>query len=205
MTRAFLLALIAGYADTVGFLRYDAFAGLMTGNTILFGIELARAEFGDAVFHTAIIAVFLTGVVLSRLILRAGGPSWAALSIAAVLLVLCGFAGHRSAALILPLAMGMQNAAANRFNGVALNTVFITGNIQKIGEGLLNWAWPPKDPGAQKSEGVAIFALVWIAYAIGALLGAVVNSRASQPLLIPAAIMPFIMLSPMGIPSLKRR
>jgi hypothetical protein len=35
MLPACLLALVAGYADTVGYLRYDAFAGLMTGNTIL--------------------------------------------------------------------------------------------------------------------------------------------------------------------------
>ena len=143
MIRACLLAFIAGYADTVGFLRFDAFAGLMTGNTILLGIELARQEWSDAGFHAAIIAIFLVGVILSRVILRARLPVWSALSIAATLFVLCSFAEKRIAALILPLAMGMQNSAANRFNGVALNTVFITGNIQKIGEGLLAWAWLP--------------------------------------------------------------
>ena len=79
------------------------------------------------------------------------------------------------------------------FNGVALNTVFITGNIQKIGEGLLAWAWPHKDPKAPKSEGLAIFALVWIAYAVGALTGAILERQLSQPLWIPAAILPLIM------------
>jgi uncharacterized membrane protein YoaK (UPF0700 family) len=34
MVQAILLALIAGYADTVGYIRFKAFAGLMTGNTI---------------------------------------------------------------------------------------------------------------------------------------------------------------------------
>jgi uncharacterized membrane protein YoaK (UPF0700 family) len=42
---------------------------------------------------------------------------------------------------LLAFAMGMQNSAANRFNGVALNTVFITGNLQKLGEGLTHWLW----------------------------------------------------------------
>jgi hypothetical protein len=35
----------------------------------------------------------------------------------------------------------MQNSAANGFNGAALNTVFITGNLQKLGEGLTHWFW----------------------------------------------------------------
>ena len=204
MIRACLLAFIAGYADTVGFLRFDAFAGLMTGNTILLGIELARQEWGDAGFHAAIIFIFLVGVILSRLILRARWPVWSALSMAALLLVLCSFVEKGLAALVLPLAMGMQNSAANRFNGVALNTVFITGNIQKIGEGLLAWAWPSRDAKAPASEGVAIFALVWLSYAVGAFVGAVAERTMGKPLLLPAAILPIVMVSPMDLPRRRR-
>jgi uncharacterized membrane protein YoaK (UPF0700 family) len=193
MLRACLLAIIAGYADTVGYLRYGAFAGLMTGNTILLGIDIARLEGAKALFQAAIIVAFLAGVILSRLMLRAALPVWAALSLAAVLLVLCSFIEAGPAALILPLAMGIQNSAANRFNGVALNTVFITGNIQKIGEELLHWIWPAIEPA--KREGVAIFALVWLAYAGGAIAGAVLERIFAYPLLFPAAILPLIMVS----------
>ena len=194
MLQACLLAVIAGYADTVGFLRYDAFAGLMTGNTILLGIDIARGEAAKAVYQTAIIGAFLAGVIVSRLMLRAGLPVWAALSLTAVLLVSCSVLDDRPAAVALALAMGVQNSAANRFNGVALNTVFITGNIQKIGEGLLHWIWPAADSQG-KSEGVAIFALVWFAYAVGAVAGAAVERVLAHPLWIAAAILPFIMLS----------
>jgi uncharacterized membrane protein YoaK (UPF0700 family) len=193
MLPACLLALIAGYADTVGFLRYEAFAGLMTGNTILLGIEVAHGKWGDALFHAAIMMAFLTGVIASRVVLRLDIPAWVALCVAAGLLVICGFLDKRAAALVLPLAMGMQNSAANRFNGVALNTVFITGNIQKVGEGLLAWLWPSRDPNAPKSDGLAIFAFVWFAYAIGAGLGAVANAWLAYPLLLPAAVLPLIM------------
>ncbi len=41
MLPASVLAIIAGYVDAVGYLHFDAFAGLMTGNTIFLGIELA--------------------------------------------------------------------------------------------------------------------------------------------------------------------
>lgn len=193
MWPACLLALIAGYADTVGFLRYEAFAGLMTGNTILLGIEVSRGMWRDAGFHAAIMAAFLSGVVLSRVVLRLAYPAWVALAIAGVMLVVCGFLDKRAAALVLPLAMGMQNSAANRFNGVALNTVFITGNIQKVGEGLIAWLWPSRDPKHANTDGFAIFAFVWFAYAFGAGLGAVANSYLSYPLLPPAMMLPLIM------------
>lgn len=194
MLPAFLLAMIAGYADTVGFLRYEAFAGLMTGNTILFGIEIARSQFGLATFHAAIMASFIVGVMLSRALLRLGFPVWTALSCAGALLVVCGFLDKTAAALVLPLAMGMQNSAANRFNGVMLSTVFITGNVQRVGEGMLALIWPNKDPAAARTDSPVIFALVWLAYALGAGLGAVADSLVAYPLLFPAALMPFIML-----------
>lgn len=193
MIQAVLLALIAGYADTVGFLRFEAFAGLMTGNTILLGIEVATGKWASAGYHCAIMVVFLIGVVLAQVLARLGHQPWVALSGTAALLVLCGLLDKLPASLVLPLAMGLQNSAANRFNGVALNTVFITGNIQKVGEGLIAWAWP-KDGMQRSSEGFAIYGLVWIAYAAGAGLGAVAEKGMTYPLLIPAALLPFVML-----------
>ena len=194
MIQAVLLALIAGFTDTVGYLRYHAFAGLMTGNTILFGIDVADQKFGNAGYHGAIIAVFLLGVMLAQALLRSGVPVWAALGVAAALLVLCGVLDDHLASLVLPLAMGLQNSAANRFNGVALNTVFITGNIQKVGEGLIGWLWPSRDANVPKPTGFAIFGLVWAAYAAGAALGALAEKSLSEPLLLPAVVLPLIMI-----------
>ena len=91
MLPACLLAIVAGYADTVGFLRYESFAGLMTGNTILLGIDVAKARPASAAFHAGIIAIFLAGVIASRILLRLGWASWSALTIASLLLVVCGF------------------------------------------------------------------------------------------------------------------
>lgn len=193
MIQAVLLALIAGYADTVGYLRFEAFAGLMTGNTIFLGIELASQKWTAAGYHATIIGVFLLGVVVAQALLKIGTPIWAALCVAAGLLAVCGLLDHVAASLVLPMAMGLQNSAANRFNGVALNTVFVTGNIQKVGEGLIAWLWPSLEPHAPKA-GFAIFGWVWMAYAVGAGLGAGAERALSQPLLIPAVILPAIMM-----------
>jgi hypothetical protein len=136
--QACVLAVIAGYADTIGFLRFDAFAGLMTGNTILLGISLASAQPLRAVVYNAIIGTFLAGVLLSRALLQLGAAQWMVLTVTSALHVACGFLGQRSAALLLALAMGMRNAAATRFGDVSLNTVFITGICRRSARG---W-WP---------------------------------------------------------------
>jgi uncharacterized membrane protein YoaK (UPF0700 family) len=194
--QACLLAIIAGYADTIGYIRYEAFAGLMTGNTIFLGAELATGKFAAALFHLTIIMMFLAGVVMSRVMIRQDFAPFHALVITSLLLVICGFLPHGFSALVLALAMGMQNAAANRFNGVALNTVFVTGNLQKLGEGLVAWAWASDHDRRAAFAGTAIYAYVWIAYAGGAALGALAQGLMTYPLLLPALMLPFIM--PLG-------
>ena len=160
MFAATLLALIAGYADAIGYIEFNAFAGLMTGNTIFLGIKLATARYERAAFHALIVLVFLLGVILARLAIRAGLHVWMALTMTAALLLVCSVVNAFWGAILLALAMGIQNSAANRFNGVALNTVFITGNLQKLGEEIVAWLWPR--PGAAR-QGAAIFAGVLLA------------------------------------------
>jgi uncharacterized membrane protein YoaK (UPF0700 family) len=192
--RAIILALIAGYVDTVGYLHFNAFAGLMTGNTIFLGIEAATQKYDKAIYHGVIIFAFLVGVIVARVKMRAGLSSWIALTLTGALLIICSFLEKTIAAVLLSLAMGIQNSAANRFNGVALNTVFITGNLQKLGEELVTWIWPSKDGAAR--QGATIFAFVWLGYAVGAASGAVAVNFMEKPLFIPAVILPFIMLQP---------
>ncbi len=204
MFQACLLAVMAGYADTIGYLRYQAFAGLMTGNTIFFGIEVASQKPWQAAFHAGIMATFLAGVVLARAVLRLGGTVWMALTATALLLILCGFIPEGPAAFLLALGMGIQNSAANRFNGVSLNTVFITGNIQKLGEGLIAWAWPSREANVPKSDGVGIFVLVWVGYAFGAGLGALANAALMYPLVLPALLLPFVKLEAKSLSTERR-
>src|SRR3954470_12545333 len=85
--RAVILALIAGYVDTVGYVHFNAFAGLMTGNTIFLGIEFATGQYGKAIFHGVIIFACLIGVIVARIKMRAGFNSWLALTVASALLI----------------------------------------------------------------------------------------------------------------------
>jgi uncharacterized membrane protein YoaK (UPF0700 family) len=195
MLRACILAAIAGYTDTVGYLRFDAFAGLMTGNTVFLGIALSNGSLEQALHFGAIILSFFVGVLVARTLLRFHCVPAAVLSLSSVMLVVCAFYEAAGGALILAFAMGTENAAATRFGKVTLNTVFITGNLQKFGEGLVGRLWPGQGRHAEAPPGVvAIFGLVWLSYAVGAALGAAGHMLVPRPLLVPAVVLPFVLL-----------
>ena len=108
MIRVTLLAIIAGYADTIGYLHLNAFAGLMTGNTIFMGMELATSKYDIAAFHVVIILAFLFGVILGRLTIRIGAKVWLALTLTSLLLVVCSFVDKIWGASLLALGWGSR-------------------------------------------------------------------------------------------------
>src|SRR3954452_18960035 len=115
------------------------------------------------------IGTFLVGVILGRIVIRLEAKVWMGLTLTGVLLVVCSFIPKFFGALLLALAMGIQNSAANRFAGITLNHVFITGNLQKLGEEIVSWVWPSQ--GKQAKRESIIFVLAWFGYAMGAVSG----------------------------------
>ena len=61
---------------------------------------------------------------------------------------------------------------------------------------MLAWLWQSR--GGQPSPGFAILAPVWLEYFAGALLGALAHAALAYPLLIPAALLPFVLLGGPG-------
>src|ERR1700688_40029 len=101
MLRACILAAVAGYADTVGYLRFNAFAGLMTGNTVLLGIALSSADPQRGLHYGAIILAFFVGVLVARTLLRFHCAPAAVLTISAATLAICALWETPSGALLL--------------------------------------------------------------------------------------------------------
>jgi uncharacterized membrane protein YoaK (UPF0700 family) len=194
--QAALLVMIAGYADAIGFLQFRAFAGQMTGNTILLAISIVELSSTEAAYYVAVIVSFLIGVAISGGLVRLGYAPAIALTLASASLAICAFVTVRWGALLLAFAMGAQNAAATRFGDVTLNTVFITGDLQRLFERVLAWLWPGK--AEAPAAGLHILALVWMEYFGGALIGAAAHFMIAYPLLVPAALLPFVLLGRPG-------
>jgi uncharacterized membrane protein YoaK (UPF0700 family) len=194
MLQAALLSLVAGYADAVGYLRFGAFAGMMTGNAVFFAMAAMEAQPWHAAAYAAIILSFLAGVVFSRMLLRLGSSPVVPLTVTAATLVLCDALPNSWAAPTLALAMGTQNSAVTRIAGIPINTVFITGNLQRLGEGLVQRLWPVRAEGRSDAAPIGLYAMIWLGYPLGAALGALAQKFVAWPLVAPAVVLPFVLL-----------
>jgi len=186
--QACLLAIVAGYADAVGFLVFNAFAGAMTGNTVLLGIALAGNQLAAAAESAGIIAAFVVGVAASAL-LRRYVPLAALLGLEAAATVAAALIMPLVAAPLLAFAMGLQNAAMTHFAGTSLNTVFLTGNLQKLVESLLDRD-APRARATSEGTAVALLSRMWVTYLAGVVLGAVARHWTAYPLLF--AVLPLL-------------
>jgi uncharacterized membrane protein YoaK (UPF0700 family) len=117
---------------------------------------------------------FLAGVVIARLLAKIAGeratkkPRVAVLGVQAIVLLLLVWKGAgadtRLLLLLLAVMLGVQNGSFRSIGGFHLNTTFITGDLEQLGEAIVDW----KNPRAK----VSAFLLSWVGYAGGALLGA---------------------------------
>jgi uncharacterized membrane protein YoaK (UPF0700 family) len=192
VAQAALLVAIAGFTDAVGFLRYQAFACQMTGNTLLLALSLFHQSWLQSLYYLAMIACFVLGVLASSGLIRAGRSPVLALCIAGGTLAICSFIGLKWASPLLGFALGMQTAAATRFGAASINTVYITGDLQRLFEGVAARIWPKR--GAPPAAGIGALALVWLEYLGGGLIGALADLTFRHALLIPAVILPFVLL-----------
>ena len=187
--QACLLAMVGGYADSVGFLTFNAFAGAMTGNTVLLGISLAGQKFAAAGQSALIIAAFLLGVGLSAF-LRHVVSLAALLMLEAAVIVAAALLAPGLAAPTLALAMGLQNAAITHFAGSNINTVVLTGNLQKLVEAVMRGAGR-----SGKGHGVAVLICAfWLAYLLGIVLGEIGWKTLDHPLLYAILPLPFVLV-----------
>ena len=106
----------------------------MTGTAVLPGLGLADGHPGEAARDAGAVGAFLAGVVAARELRRLGHGRAPSLAVATALVAATSalpaiLVTGSTVAHLLAFAMGMQNAAATRFGGVGLSTVFITGNL----------------------------------------------------------------------------
>ncbi len=176
-----LLCAIGGAADAIAFLRYDTFVGAMTGNTVLLGIDLAKGNLDHAGFHIGVIAAFLAAIIVTEAGLRFKIPPSLPLVLTALMLGGSEFITSQWSAAICAAALGMQNAAVRSIAGVPVNTAFITGDLLRLGIAM---------PGAsaQQQTTVAVLTIAWIAYAAGAVAGALALHLIDHPMIVPAVL-----------------
>jgi uncharacterized membrane protein YoaK (UPF0700 family) len=194
---AILLSASAGAVDIIAYLRFDhVFVANMTGNTVLFASALISWQFANAIYHLLPIVAFVAGIVTARLELiqlEEGGWSrigFCLILIAGVWTAVAVLIPNLGGVLIpvLAFSMGAQNASFTQVEKIPVNTAFITGNLEKLGEAIAGLVRKPAD----RDERVKLRAVgsIWIAYAFGAAIGAfAAQNMGRHSLLVPATIL----------------
>lgn len=169
---AVLLAALAGFVDAIAFLQLGGFfVSFMSGNSTRLGVGLVQAP-PLALIAFSLILMFVVGVFTGSLLGRAAARhqritvlSGVTLTLAVSgVLVISGL--PFAAAMLLPVAMGMENAAFERNGESRFGVTYMTGALVKLGQGLAaavtggdRWAWLP-------------YMTLWCGLVLGAIGGA---------------------------------
>jgi len=191
---AVLLSASAGAVDIIAYLKFDhVFVANMTGNTVLFASNLVAAQFPQAVNHLLPIVTFLLGVVTAGIaVIRLDQPSWPKVGVCLILIsglwTIAAVLIPNLGSILIPVlafTMGAQNATLPRVEKVPVNTAFITGNLEKLGEAIASMLQRPVD----RDERLKIWVVgsIWIAYALGAAGGALAALHIGRQSLLFAA------------------
>lgn len=198
---AFILALIAGLVNAIGFLGFKhQSVSHLSGTTTLLGTGLADFAWADVLHLILIILCFVLGASVSGFTLRDGalklGRNYsglllfeAALLIASVFfLVNDSLYGHFLAS----AACGLQNAFASTYSGAIVRTTHVTGIFTDLG--IMLGGKLRGEPFDKRKA--LLFLLIVIGFVLGGTLGAYFFSMLKfQALFIPAGICVLLALS----------
>jgi uncharacterized membrane protein YoaK (UPF0700 family) len=198
-----LLAFVAGYVDTATFLRVsELFSAHITGNFVVFAIALVHGVRGVDWLKLIALPVFFVGVPLATLVYdRSRQKIRTVLAIESSLLISVGiieFLPHSPAydaglAMLLVLAMAMQNAAHQVEPGLGPNSAVMTTNAARLFVALWRKASPPPSEAAPvKAKGIGARL---VCFALGCVVSAfAANSFGLAAVLLPGLVVAFVAL-----------
>jgi uncharacterized membrane protein YoaK (UPF0700 family) len=198
------LALIGGFVNSAGFILIGTFTSHVTGTVGRFSNDLAALEWDAAGLAFTMILAFFTGAFIASMMIesnflgKAANAYGVALVTEAFLLVAFMIIARLTVgahprvkdaeAMILCMAMGMQNSLVTRMSGAVVRTTHLTGVITDIGIEAARWfRWwrgtlserlrlklafgrnPPEHPQPVKIE---LLLTIAGSFALGAIFGA---------------------------------
>lgn len=176
---AVCLAALAGFVDALAFTSLGGFfASFMSGNSTRLGVGLGQGLGGDALIAGGLILSFVSGVIVSSVIVRAAGARHkaAVMGVVTALLTLAAIvATVMPGPLVLVLlaaAMGTENGVFNRDGEVTIGLTYMTGSLVRIGQKLAGalmgdrdrWGWIP-------------YLALWLGFVAGVVSGAASQLR----------------------------
>jgi uncharacterized membrane protein YoaK (UPF0700 family) len=186
------LAFAGGYADASSFLLARTFTGHLTGNCVLAAVSAAGKDWYLMLDRLLAVIVFLAGVLVSLILnryvpVRLRQYSLAIAIFLEVLLIvsaslfLMNRANGEFFIVCMCLALGIQNGALHKTNGISVHSTYMTGMVTTLMQksfGHLSLKRSskedsPKDPARLT---IRVLAPMWISFIFGAFTGAMIVS-----------------------------
>jgi uncharacterized membrane protein YoaK (UPF0700 family) len=204
------LAFVGGYADASSYLLARTFTGHLTGNCVLAAVSAASKDWYLMLDRLFAVIVFLAGIlvsiILNRFVLIRLRPY--SLAIAMVLevllivsasLVLMNRANAELFIACMCLALGIQNGALNKTNGISVHSTYMTGMVTALMQksfGHLSLKWSSRGGSPEDSARITIRVLapMWISFILGAFTGAMIVSSFSSNGLLGIGLMLILLI-----------
>jgi uncharacterized membrane protein YoaK (UPF0700 family) len=186
------LAFVGGYADASSYLLARTFTGHLTGNCVLAAVSAASKDWYLMLDRLLAVIAFLAGILVSLILnrfvpVRLRHYSLAIAMVLEVLFVVSAslFLVNRANAelfiVCMCLALGIQNGALNKTNGISVHSTYMTGMVTTLmqkGFGHLSLKGSSKEDSPRDSAGptIRVLAPMWISFILGAFAGAVIVS-----------------------------
>ncbi len=186
------LAFVGGYADASSYLLARTFTGHLTGNCVLAAVSTASKEWYLTLDRLLAVIVFLAGILVSLILnrfvpVRLRQYSLAIAMFIEVLLIVSAslFLINRANAelfiVCMCLALGIQNGALDKTNGISVHSTYMTGMVTTLMQKSFRHLSSKRSPKEDSSRDsvrltIQVLAPMWISFIFGALAGAVIVS-----------------------------
>jgi uncharacterized membrane protein YoaK (UPF0700 family) len=141
---AVTLAALAGWVDSIAFSEWSGlYVSFMSGNSTALAAALSSANWPQILQLCGVLFGFVGGVVCGELLAKATGR-WdhtlvllaEALLLGAAMATLVLSGATAMAALLLAVAMGLQNASVHQIGAMSVAVTYVTGTLVHLGRGL---------------------------------------------------------------------
>ena len=186
------LAFIGGYADASSYLLARTFTGHLTGNCVLAAVSAASKEWYLTLDRLLAVIVFLAGILLSLMLNRFVPVRLRQYSLAIAMLIevllflsasflLSNRATQELFIVCMCLALGIQNGALHKTNGISVHSTYMTGMVTTLMQKSFDRYSSKRSPKEDSSKDSArltiqVLAPMWISFIFGAVAGAVIVS-----------------------------
>jgi uncharacterized membrane protein YoaK (UPF0700 family) len=186
------LAFTGGYADASSYLLARTFTGHLTGNCVLAAVSAASKDLYLTLDRLLAVVVFLGGILFSLILtrfapVRLRQSSLAITMFMEVLLFLSaslflGAGGNQELFIVcMCLALGIQNGALDKTNGISVHSTYMTGMVTALVQKSFDHLFSNRSSKEHSSRDSARLTLqvpasMWMSFIFGAVMGAVLVS-----------------------------